>query len=333
MIWRYLEDDLQYVIAVLVLVALLVGGFAVLNRPQFVPIDAEISADFPAEGFSHLDFESLLRKYVDDDGNVDYEDWRNSAESVAQLESYLAAVSQFSPDNAAARFETRNDELAYWMYGYNAYVIKSVLDNWPIESVTDVKAPLEVVTGLGFFYRLRYRFGGENYSLFAVENNKIRKRFQDARIHFVLNCGSDSCPVLRPVLRTGGALQELLATATLEFVSDAKNVSIDHENRQIVLSTIFKWFKKDFINDLLKRGRPSDRGLIDYVASVAPSERPGLATLDERRRRKHPSLLQHQVKCGRDTRDAEQHGHHNDLILRRHERRNAGQYLTGHHSG
>lgn len=261
---------MQYVIALLVLVALLVGGFALLNRPQLVAINATVAADFPAEGFSHQGFETLLRKYVDADGNVDYDRWQDSAESVAQLESYLAAVSQYSPDNAPERFATRNDELAYWMYGYNAYVIKSVLDNWPIDSVTDVKAPLEVVTGMGFFYRLRFLFGGETYSLLGVENGKIRKRFQDARIHFVLNCASDSCPVMRPTLPTGEALQKLLASATIEFVSDPKNVAIDHESRQIILSTIFKWFKKDFIHELTRHGRPSERGVIDYVASVAP---------------------------------------------------------------
>ena len=261
---------MQYVIALLVRVALLVGGFAWLNRPQFIAVDAEIAADFPADSFSHLDFEILLRKYVDADGNVDYEAWRNSAESVAQLQSYLAAVTAYSPDNSPERFATRNDALAYWIYGYNAYVIKSVLDNWPIESVTDLKAPLEVVTGLGFFYRLRFAFGGETYSLLAVENQIIRKHFKDARIHFVLNCASDSCPVMRPELPTGEELQALLSRAATEFVSDPGNVSIDHANRQIVLSTIFKWFKKDFLNDLARRGRPAERGLVDYVASVAP---------------------------------------------------------------
>jgi len=38
-IWRSQEDNMQYVIALLVLVALLVGGFALLNRPHFVPVD------------------------------------------------------------------------------------------------------------------------------------------------------------------------------------------------------------------------------------------------------------------------------------------------------
>jgi hypothetical protein len=261
---------MQYVISILLLLVLLLGGFAWLNRPQFVPVYAEVDENFPAIGFSHASFQALLQQYVDTDGNVGYDKWHNTEASMAQLESYLAAVSKYSPDNSPDRFASSNDELAYWMYGYNAYVIKSVLDHWPIESVTDVKAPLEVVTGMGFFYRMRYRFGEKNYSLLTVENKKIRKRFNDARIHFVLNCASDSCPVMRPELPTGAALQALLASAATEFVSDPKNVSIDHANRQITLSTIFKWFRKDFLNDLARRGRPAEHGVVDYVASVAP---------------------------------------------------------------
>ena len=253
----------------LIIVALLVGGFALLNRPQFIPVDADIPVDFPTDSFSHRDFESLLEKYVDQDGNVDYTRWHSSQESVSTLNAYLAAVSQYSPDATPERFSSKSQELAYWLYGYNAYVIKSVLDNWPLESVTDVKAPLEVVKGMGFFHRLRFEFGGEPYSLLSVENSIIRKRFQDARIHFVLNCASDSCPPMRPTLPTGDALDALLTAAATDFVNDPGNVSVDHGNKQVVLSTIFKWFRKDFLNDLAKRGLPSERGLVDYVSSEA----------------------------------------------------------------
>ena len=58
--------------------------------------------------------------------------------------------------------------------------------------------------------------------------------------------------------------------AAIDFVGEDRNVRIDHANRQIVLSDIFKWFKNDFINDLRNRGLPSERGLIAYIASIAP---------------------------------------------------------------
>jgi len=261
---------MQLVAAILLILAVLLAGLYWVNRPQLVPIHASLPADFPADSFSHQAFEDLLKAYVDADGRVDYARWHTSSESVGALDSYLAAVSLYSPDNAPDRFTARTQELAYWIYAYNAYVIKSVLDNWPIKSVTDLKAPIEVIRGLGFFYRMRYQFGGEYFSLLGVENAKIRKQYQDARIHFLLNCASESCPVMRTELPTGSDLDAVLTLSALEFVSDPRNVSIDHESRVVYLSMIFKWFKNDFLNDLRMHGRPAERGLIDYVASVAP---------------------------------------------------------------
>ena len=258
-------------VAVLAIIVLVVVAYLV-NRPQLNAIDADVPGDFPRDGFSHFLFEGLLKTYVDDAGEVDYDAWDQSDDANRKLDSYLAAVTRYSPENSPERFATRNDALAYWLYAYNAYVIRSVLDRWPLKSVTDVKAPVEVVKGFGFFYRQRYIFGGTAYSLYAVENEKIRATYKDARIHFVLNCGSESCPILRRELPTGEALEPLLQQAAVEFVSDDRNVHIDHENRKIFLSEIFKWFEKDFISDLRKRGLPTEHGLISYVASVADEE-------------------------------------------------------------
>ena len=257
-------------IIIALVAGLLVVAVLLLNRPRLVTIDAAIPENFPADRFSHDVLEQLLQTYVDGAGDVDYERWQQNTPDLQRLESYLAAVSRYSPESTPERFETMQDELAYWLYAYNAYVIKSILDRWPLASVTNVKAPIEIVKGLGFFYQLRFIFGGEEYSLYAVENDIIRASYRDARIHFVLNCGSESCPVLRPELPSGTELESYLQQAAIDFISDRRNVSIDHDKKEIVLSTIFKWFKKDFINDLRRRGLSSDRGLIDYVASVAP---------------------------------------------------------------
>lgn len=261
----------HYVITALAIVFLAVALFVFVNRPQLLLVEAEPPQDFPDTGYSHDVFERLLRAYVDDEGDVNYAAWHADTGDRRSLESYLGAVSRYSPDATPERFPDRNDALAYWIYSYNAYVIWSILEQWPIQSVTDVKAPLEIVTGLGFFYRQRFLFGGEPYSLYAVENDRIRSGFRDPRIHFVLNCASESCPVLRPELPAGDALEPMLRQATLDFITDERNVRIDHDAQKILLSTIFRWFQSDFTNDLRKRGLPSERGPLDYVIDAAPA--------------------------------------------------------------
>ena len=156
------------------------------------------------------------------------------------------------------------------MTAYNAYVIRSVLENWPLSSVTDVRAPLEIIKGLGFFYRQRFSFGGESLSLYEVENDRIRKRYRDPRIHFVLNCASDSCPVLPRRISPNSDLDQQLDEATVAFISDPRNVTVYHEEKRLVVSRIFKWYREDFVAELLARGLPASGGLLLYLQTVAP---------------------------------------------------------------
>jgi len=260
------------VLGVVLILAVLAAAFFWVNRPRKIIIDTSLPVEFPEQGFSHDSFEELLQMYVTEDGHVNYSLWHEESASELQLDSYLAAVSKYSPDSAPERFPGRNDELAYWLYGYNAYVIRSVLDHWPVASVTDVKAPLEAVKGLGFFHQQRFSFGGEFLSLLDVENNRIRKEYKDPRIHFVLNCASESCPIARPGLPVGEELEARLQQAAIEFINDPLNVDVDHESEIVFLSKIFKWYEDDFVNDVRLGGKPVGNGLVTYVARFAADD-------------------------------------------------------------
>lgn len=239
-------------------------------RPVPIRVPDTLPAGFPQEGFSHAAFEELLGRFVDAGGEVDYAGWAGDAEAKRKLDAYLAALARFSPENAPARFPTDADELAYWLNGYNACVIKGVLRHWPIQSVRDVKAPIDVVSGLAFFGTLQFVLGGEAMTLHHLEHGIIRARFPDPRAHFVLNCASGGCPVLRPELPQGDALEPYLAKAASEFVADAANVRIDHAAKTLQLSKIFEWYRDDFIKELERRGLPpAERTLLAYLLLVA----------------------------------------------------------------
>lgn len=261
---------MQILASVLGVLVVVVAVVLFVNRPLQVEVRGEVPANFPEQGFSHQLFEDLLAEFADEAGEVAYERWHKDAAAVARLDSYLAAVARYSPDATPERFSGRHASLAFWMSAYNAYVIRSVLEHWPVRSVTDVRAPFEIVKGFGFFYRQRFAFGGESLSLYEVENDRIRKRYRDPRIHFLLNCGSESCPVLPPQISPDSDLDRQLDEATVAFVSDPANVTIDHAEKRLAVSRIFKWYRDDFIADLLARGLPSSGGLLLYLQTVAP---------------------------------------------------------------
>ncbi len=148
-----------------------------------------------------------------------------------------------------------------------------MVDRWPIDSVHDRRSFIEPKEGFDFFWRLRFVLGGRAMSLHELENEVIRDRFEDPRIHFVLNCASGGCPPLRPQLPRGEDLEPYLARSAREFLADPANVRVDHGGASVSLSPLFDWYRDDFLADLARRGvPPSERTLLNYIAMAGGPE-------------------------------------------------------------
>jgi hypothetical protein len=136
----------------------------------------------------------------------------------------------------------------------------------------EVKAPIEAVKGMGFFYVQRYIVGGRAISLHALEHKKLLEAGADPRIHFLLNCGTGSCPILRPVSENASDMDVLYKEAAATFVSDPEHVNVDHDNNLITLSRIFKWYMQDFTKGQADQSRSRQQLLLNFIISVAPPE-------------------------------------------------------------
>lgn len=217
--------------------------------------------------FSHEKFDRVLRRYVDAQGRVDYTALQKQA---GDLEAYYALIAQYSPDSYPQLFANEDDRLAYWINAYNAAAIKIVLNYYPISGIEDVDKPgaLFFVPGKWrFFVFNRPRFGEISTSLYYLENSVVRKRFNEPRIHFALNCASVSCPYLPRSAFTGLMLDQQLERETRIFFSQTRNFHIDHANKTIFLSSILDWYQDDFIDWLINRyPRQQDVSLLDYIA-------------------------------------------------------------------
>lgn len=269
------------ILLIIVVACLLLGGLWQWNtQSRLYVIDAPLPVDFPADGFSHRAFEKLLQRFVDSQGNVDYQSWKDSTDGQHNLNRYLAAVAQLSPENSPQRFASEQDSLAYWIYSYNALVIHSILANWPLESVTHIKAPIEVIKGLGFFYNQKFIIGGQTYNLYQLEQQKMVHTKADPRLHFVLNCASTSCPAMRPQLPVGVALEPFLQQAAIDFINNRENVSIDANCQTISVSKIFDWYLDDFVavapakphSENNDKSDGKDQRLIAYIGTFANTE-------------------------------------------------------------
>jgi len=217
----------------------------VLAEVAAVPGD-NTTAVGSAAVYSNQPFLALVRKYAIDGGEkVDYAAWKNSAEDLATLDRQVDLIARVSPDSHPELFPTSEAQRSYWINTYNTLVLQAVLDYWPLESVRDVKISFtsRLVPGKGFFYDREVVVGGKQTSLYKFEQQILRHQ-KDSRLHFALNCASDSCPVLRPWEWS----DEQLDAAAHDFINEPANVSIEDDS--LYLSSIFKWYKKEFPKDI-----------------------------------------------------------------------------------
>ncbi len=174
----------------------------------------------------HSQWTALLKKYVDQDGKVDY---KRFLKDKNQLDDYLNILSNQVPTNDWSVQE----QLAYYINLYNAHTVDLILRNYPLKSIKDIDGPWTT----DFI-----RIGDKELSLGALEHSILRK-MDEPRIHFAINCASASCPKLINEAYAPEKLEEQLEEATQSFMNSDNN-SIAQENLE--LSRIFKWFKGDF---------------------------------------------------------------------------------------
>ncbi|RMA66463.1 DUF547 domain-containing protein [Ulvibacter antarcticus] len=198
-----------------------------------------------AVNLDHGEWNTLLKKYVNKEGFVDYKGFQSERKA---LDSYLTKLSSFDPNNEWSTQEL----LAYYINLYNAYTVDLILDNYPTKSIKDIS---------GAFTKAFIPIGNRNLSLGGVENGVLRK-MNEPRIHFAINCASYSCPKLLNEAFTASKINEQLERVTVEFINSDKN---DLNPTNPKFSKIFDFYTKDFkVN-----GEPD---LIGYVNQYAKTK-------------------------------------------------------------
>ena len=219
----------------------------------------------PPASFSHELLDQVVYTFVDSAGNVDYAALERGRQP---LDQYLDSLAAVGPRSHPERFPTPQHELAYWINAYNAFVLRGVVDAFPVGSVMEIEE--------GEFFRLRrFLSGGDSLSLDELENQIIRPLYSDPRVHFALNCGAKGCPELRRGAFSGAHLDAHLDAARERFMHEPRHVSIDLDQSVIYLSSILDWFGADFTGWLRASGASPegrDLSIIDYLILYLPDD-------------------------------------------------------------
>jgi len=188
-----------------------------------------------SEVIHHDQWTYLLKKHVEQNGKVNYEGFQND---IGPFRSYLKTLSDHPPGNNWKI----TDKIAYWINVYNAFTVKLILDNYPLNSIKDISSGLPMINSpwdIKFF-----KIGNVDFDLNTVEHEILRKEFDEPRIHFAINCASFSCPKLRNEAFEGNLLELQLEEQAKDFIfNQDKN---DLSSTPVKLSKIFDWFESDF---------------------------------------------------------------------------------------
>ena len=233
---------------------LLVALIVVLGTAPFLPAvqdDKSIDA-------LHRPFDQILDIQVRD-GLVYYRALRGER---GKLDRYAASL-----DVPAATYEgwPREQKIAFWLNAYNAFVLQTVLDRYPINGKAATYPASSIRQISGAFERLPHRAAGRAVTLDEIEKT-ILPAFKDPRVYLALGRGAVGSGRLRSEAYTSARLAAQLDAVQSEFVTVRRMLTIDRSGNTMTVTPILSWHDAEFISAY-------DKGATGPYAERSPIER------------------------------------------------------------
>ena len=178
---------------------------------------------------------------------------------------------------AAVEGQPRDAQMAFWVNAYNALVLKSVIDHYPMQQVSKNYPARSLRQVPGAFERITHRVAGKALTLDQIEQT-VLMAFGDPRIFLAIARGAVSGGRLRSEAYTAASLERQLGEAGSECLSSATCFRTDRDAKTLGISSIFSWREKEFVAAYADKAPP-------LYSTRSPIERAALALLS-------PKLLQ-----------------------------------------
>ena len=160
----------------------------------------------------------------------------------AALVSYLRSLS--AVPRAAFDAFTKPQQQAFLINAYNASTVELILTRYPsLKSIKDLGGTFSSpwkAKGIDLL--------GTRLSLDDIEHTMLRKRgvYDEARVHFAVNCASVGCPMLREEAFVADRLDAQLEQQAERFMADRSRNRWSSQRQRLELSKIFDWYGEDF---------------------------------------------------------------------------------------
>jgi hypothetical protein len=189
-----------------------------------------------------------------------------------RLDGYVNALATVGPGSIGAA--PSDEQIAFWLNAYNAIVLETVIDHYPIAGQTREYPARSVRQIPGAFERLPHRVGGKMVTLDQIEQT-ILPAFHDPRVFLALGRGAIGSGRLRSEAYTASRLEQQLAGDASECLNHEQCVDVDREANAVKVSAIFSWREKDFVAAYADKAAA-------LFSTRSPIERAALAFVDPR---------------------------------------------------
>jgi hypothetical protein len=186
----------------------------------------------------HSAFDRILDTYVRD-GYVYYNALKSGR---APLDRYIASL-DISAEELSRMSE--NERRAFWINAYNALVLRTVINAYPIKGKATNFPAISVGQLPGAFDKVKHRVAGQVLSLDEIEN--LIAALGDARLLVALGRGTIGSARLRSEVYRGAKLDDQLNDAVKGFVKGARNFRLDRDTTALKVTPLFSWRSQYFI--------------------------------------------------------------------------------------
>jgi hypothetical protein len=225
-------------------------------------VAAPSAQDVASDAARRKTLDQILDVYVRD-GYVYYRALRLERQ---KLDGYVTALSNVQVDRLS-----RDEQLVFWLNAYNALVLRTVIDHYPIQARSNVYPPRSIRQIPGAFDKLTYRVGGRPLTLDQIEQT-ILPQYHDPRVYLALGRGSVGGGRLRSEAFVPAELEKQLSEVASECASRSQCVQVDRGGGKLVASPIFSWREKEFVAAYADRApaafgtrSPVERAIIAFI--------------------------------------------------------------------
>jgi hypothetical protein len=208
------------------------------------------------------EYDRVLDEYVRD-GLVYYRAVKSTRQG---LDAYVQSLS--APIEPSASPEA---QMAFWLNAYNALVLKTVVDHYPI-ATRSTDYPAHSIRQIpGAFDGIRHQVGGRGVTLNDIEQVQLAP-FHDPRLYLALGRGAVGSGRLRSEAFDPARIDQQLAEVAAECATRAQCFHLARAAGRVRVSAIFSWRSAAFIEvydaeapRTFARRSPIERSVIGFL--------------------------------------------------------------------